>query len=234
MVSEKTTEQSIKLYYDLYTPDSLDDGKPRPLVIGLHGYEGAKESMMAVLRGINSTDFVLASLQAPNSFFIREGSTEENPRIGFGWMMRYKAEDTIDLHHRTLLSIINSVSGERPVDRQAIFLIAFSQSVALNYRFTFTHPGLIRGVVAVCGGVPGDWEDDKYQKSDTDVLIIAAEQDQYYPIERARTFKDMIARRARSVDFYSFKTAHIFPRESLPVINEWLLDRLQPLPPLED
>lgn len=226
MISEKATEQSIKLYYDLHVPEGIDDHKQMPLVIALHGYEGNKESMMAVALGINSTDFIIASLQAPNSFFVREGSTEANPRIGFGWMMRYKAEDTISLHHRTLLSVIETLAAEHRLNRRAIFLIAFSQSVALNYRFTFTHPGLIRGIVSVCGGIPGDWDEDKYEKSDTDALIIAAEHDQFYPIERARTFKDAIAQRARSVDFHAFKTPHIFPRESLPVINEWLLARL--------
>jgi predicted esterase len=112
------------------------------------------------------------------------------------------------------------------VNREEIFLLAFSQSSALNYRFTFTHPNVIRGVVAVCGGIPGDWLEDKYHNTETDVLIIAGESDEIYPIERARAFKDALATRARSVEFISYPAGHVFMRESLPVINDWLLARV--------
>jgi predicted esterase len=137
-------------------------------------------------------------------------------------MMRYKVEETLRLHHSAVLSIIEDTASQYEIDRGAIFLMAFSQSASLNYRFAFTHPGLIRGVIAVCGGIPGDWDEDKYHESDTDVLIIAGETDEFYPLERTRTFKEAMARRARSVEFISYAVGHAFPRESLPVIDEWM------------
>lgn len=221
MLNERQTEQRIKLYYDLYIPDGEALG-PRPLVVAFHGYEGNKESMMSLMQRINSQDLIIASVQGPNSFFVREGSPQDKPKIGFGWMMQYKAEETMRLHHETLLAVIRDVEAEHSIDRRAVFLVAFSQSVALNYRFTFTHPDVARGVIAVCGGIPGDWDQDKYQESETDVLIIAGETDEFYPLERTRTFKDAIARRARSVEFKSFPVGHVFPREALPFINTWI------------
>ena len=74
----------------------------------------------------------------------------------------------------------------------------------------------------MCGGIPGDWDQDKYHTTDTDVLIIAGETDEFYPLERTRTFKDVIARRSRSVDYRSFQGGHVFPRESLSIIDEWI------------
>src|ERR1044072_923348 len=222
MITEKSAEQRINLLYDLYVPDE-GAGKPRPLVIALHGYEGNKESMMALARRINSRDFIIASVQGPNAFFVRDGPDPNKPRVGFGWMMQYKAEETIRLHHQTLLSVIEDTAADYSIDPRAIFLISFSQSVSLNYRFAFTHPALIKGVIAVCGGIPGDWNEDKYQQSDTRVLIIAGETDEFYPLERTRTFKEAIARRASAVEFRSFPAGHVFPRESLPLINEWIM-----------
>jgi predicted esterase len=227
MIIEKATDQRINLYYDLYVPDGVG-ADPKPLLVAFHGYEGNKESMMALAQKINSSDFIIASVQGPNAFFVRDsdpGKTSK-PKIGFGWMMQYKAEETIALHHRTLLGIIDEVSKEHRIDRAAIFLLAFSQSVSLNYRFGFTHPGVIRGVIAVCGGIPGDWDQDKYHKSDTDVLIIAGETDEFYPAERTRTFKDALSKRARSVEYQCFPVGHVFPRESLPVIDQWIRDRM--------
>jgi predicted esterase len=34
-------------------------------------------------------------------------------------------------------------------------LVGFSQAVALNYRFASTYPDAIRGLIAICGGLPG-------------------------------------------------------------------------------
>jgi phospholipase/carboxylesterase len=223
MIIEKTTTQQIELYYDLVVPEARAD-RPLPLLIALHGYEGNKESMMALAQKISSRDYIIASLQAPNSFFVREGPSDK-PKIGFGWMMQYKAEETIRLHHRTLLSIIDETSAGYQVDNRAIFLLGFSQSVSLNYRFAFTHPGLVRGVVGVCGGIPGDWDQNKYERCDTDVLIIAGDMDEFYPLERTRTFKEALLKRAGSVDFVSFPVGHVFPREALGVIDEWIKTR---------
>jgi len=224
MITEKNTEQRIKLYYDLHIPEEAQS-RALPLIIALHGYEGNKESMMALARKINSQDFAIASVQGPNSFFVREGE-ENKPKIGFGWMMQYKTEETIRLHHETLLTIIKQTQAEYNTNSSAVFLIAFSQSVSLNYRFAFTHPGIVRGVIAVCGGIPGDWDEEKYHKSDTDVLIIAGETDEFYPLERTKGFKQAMARRARSVEFLSFPVGHVFPRQSLPLINDWLIERI--------
>jgi predicted esterase len=224
MIIEKTTQQRTNLYYDLYVPDN-GVVTPRPLLIALHGYEGNKESMMALAQKINSSDFIIASVQGPNAFFVRSDNEPKKPRIGFGWMMQYKVEETIRLHHQTVLSVIEQTAAEYAVDRRAIFLLAFSQSVSLNYRFAFTHPGLVRGVIAVCGGIPGDWDQDKYHESDTDILIIAGETDEFYPLARTRTFKEAMAKRTRSVEYRSFPVGHVFPRESLSLIDDWIKER---------
>ena len=225
MITERAIQQPTNLYYDLYVPDG-ESIEPWPLLIALHGYEGNKESMMTLARRINSTDLIIASVQGPNAFFVRSETEPNKPRIGFGWMMQYKTEETIRLHHQTILSIIEETAAEQAIDRRAIFLLAFSQSVSLNYRFAFTYPGVVRGVIAVCGGIPGDWDQEKYQNSDTDLLIIAGQTDEFYPLERTRTFKDLMSRRAASVEFRSFPTGHVFPKESLALINEWIKGRL--------
>ena len=225
MIIERATEQTINLYYDLYVPDAAGE-RPRALLVAFHGYEGNKESMMALARKINSTDYIIASVQGPNAFFVRSEDEPAKPRIGFGWMMQYKAGETIALHHRTLISVIERTAADHSIDRRSVFLLAFSQSVSLNYRFAFTNPGLIRGVIAVCGGIPGDWNDKKYHKSDTDVLIVAGETDEFYPPERTRLFKEAMGTRAGSVEYRSFPVGHVFPRESLPVIDGWIKERV--------
>jgi pimeloyl-ACP methyl ester carboxylesterase len=50
------------------------------------------------------------------------------------------------------------LTDEGIADPARVFLLGFSQSCALNYRFAFTHPDRLRGVVGICGGIPGDWK----------------------------------------------------------------------------
>lgn len=226
MLVEKSTEKTIKLYYDLYVPEREDKSRPMPLLIALHGYEGNKETMMAMAQRINSNDFIIASIQAPNAFFSPSIDNRQHRRVVFGWMLQYKPEESLRLHHETILSTIAETEETVPLDRSAIFLMAFSQSVAMNYRFAFSNPDLIRGIVAVCGGIPGDWDQDKYHNSNTDILIIAGDTDQFYPKERTAAFPEAMARRAHTVDYRSYPTGHVFPRESVEHINEWLTSRI--------
>lgn len=212
--------QEFPCYYDLYIPEG--EG-PKPLIIALHGYGGDKISMMKLVRRINERDFAITALQGPHQHMVMP--TKESPKLGFGfgWLTNFKSEESTALHHSLLLKIIETVGGRADIDAKKIFLIAFSQGVGLNFRFAFTHPGLIRGIVAICGGIPGDWENEgKYVNCDLDVLYIAGEKDEFYTPERMRKSAEDLRRRARSVELCMFDAGHEVPRDSYTVINEWL------------
>ena len=99
-------------------------------------------------------------------------------------------EDSIQLHHRDLETTIQQAVRKYHADPQRIFLLAFSQACSLNYRYVFTHPRAIRGAVSVCGGVPGDWnENPHYRSAATHVLHIAARQDEWYSREKNLEFR---------------------------------------------
>ena len=226
-VSEKRLVQQINCYYDLYAPPGSDPGRSVPLLIALHGYEGNKESMMRLARAVNERDWLIAAPQGPYQFLAARRPEQGEPRVGFGWLTPYRAAESVALHHRNLLDLIEDVAGQFNLDRSKLFLMGFSQAVGANYRFVFSHPNLIRGVVAVCGGIPGNFQTGPYDSSATDVLHIATTADEFYPLERARTFPAALAERARAVEFLTYEGGHVFPREALPAINEWLLARVR-------
>lgn len=229
---EKSFDQTVRIYYDLHVPATMSCSSSAPFLIALHGYGGTKESMMGITREILGDQAIIASLQGTFQFSYPFGGNgfsvqrSEDLKIGFGWATRWKNNESIALHHQNLLKLMETVSHEYPVDHSRIFLLAFSQPVALNYRFVFTYPDVIRGVVAVCGGIPGDWTTAPYRKSQTDVLHIATDQDPYYPLERSKTFKALLAERARQVECRVFEGSHRFPRTAIPHITDWLKARL--------
>src|SRR5262249_22424392 len=120
----------ITVYYELYTPASPKrPATPYPLIIGLHGYAGNKESMMRLLRKINATDFALAAVDAPYRFFAPPKDGQPSGKVGFCWHTPYHPEDSIALHHHLVREVIKNCSADSAIDAERVFLIGFSQVV---------------------------------------------------------------------------------------------------------
>lgn len=223
---ERRLTTQTHVYYDLYVPDGYRKNRKYPLLMALHGYSGNKESMMRLAKKINNTDLIIASLNGPYRFFIPPKNGQPVAKVGFGWHTNYHPEDSIALHHKTILDAIADVSSLYRVDRKNIFLLGFSQPVSLNYRFILTYPELIRGVVAICGGIPSDLREKPYFATTANVLHIAGATDEFYSLERTRTFKAALSDWVKNLEFKVYQTGHVVPKRSLNYINTWLTSSL--------
>ena len=218
-LTDRILEARINLYYDL-RPGTV---APAPLLIALHGYGANKRQMMREAQLMAPEHFAIASLQGFHQH-IREPREAGGPlRFGFGWLTNFKSEESQTVHHRALLDLIQILSSEGVADPARVFLLGFSQSCALNYRFAFTHPDHLRGVVGICGGIPGDWETNPvYREAPIDVLHLAGTRDEFYPPERVQDYERQLKTRARSVRFKSYDAAHEFVPEMRPDVVQWL------------
>lgn len=220
---EKFFRSAIRRYYEIEFPRNYDRRKRWPLLLALHGYEGDKDSMMRVAQHIGNGNMVVISLQGPYQFFHRLLRNPKNRRVVFCWGTTYKIEDSIQLHHHDMDTIIRLAVRQYRADPQRVFLLAFSQACSLNYRYVFTHPQAIHGVIAVCGGVPGDLDENpRYRTAATHVLHIAARQDEWYSNEKNLAFRRQLGQRAATLDFRFYNSSHRFPRQSLPHIRRWV------------
>jgi len=155
-MNKTQTDQILKAHINLYYDLQPASESPAPLLIALHGYGAYKEQMMREAQQMAPDGFAIASLQGFHQH-IKEPRQPGGPlRYGFGWLTNYRSEDSVAVHHQALLDLIDRVAGEGVADPSRVFLLGFSQSCALNYRFAFTHPERLRGVVGICGGIPGD------------------------------------------------------------------------------
>lgn len=219
-VVEQAIAQQVSCYYDLYVPEG---DAPKPLLIALHGYGGDKSSMMRLARRINEQDFVIAALQGVHQHMIIPKTREEKLGFGFGWVTNFKPEESVELHHRNIRHIISTLTNKGIADGRNVFLLGFSQAVGANFRFAFTHANLLRGVIAICGGIPGDWAvEGKYEGEGLDVLYLGANQDEFYTPERLQQFASAIAQRAQAVELKMFDCGHEVPRDSYPTIDQWI------------
>src|SRR6266700_3245767 len=173
---ERSLTAEIKLYYDLHPPER----RPAPLLLALHGYGASKRQMMREAQQMAPADFAIVSLQGFHQHLREPKETGAPLRFGFGWLTNFHPEESIALHHRALLEMISLLVDKGIADQHRVFLLGFSQSCALNYRFAFTNPKVLRGVIGICGGLPGDWETNElYRETGAAVFHLAGERDEY-------------------------------------------------------
>jgi phospholipase/carboxylesterase len=208
----------IKLYYDLHVPENL--AAPAPLLIAIHGYGAHKRYMMRQAQMIAPDGFVIASLQAPHQHFSK---LAEGYRIGFGWLTDHKPEEYIALHHYFVNEVIERLSTKKLIDRGRIFIFGFSQAVALNFRFAFTHPEVLRGVIAVCGGIPGDLETNpSYKPFSAETFYLYGDDDEFYTEEKFKAFDRNLADKLPNYRSKQYRGKHEITDEMRSDIKNFL------------
>ncbi|CAN5407229.1 hypothetical protein BH10ACI1_BH10ACI1_04600 [soil metagenome] len=211
----------IKLYYDLYLPEDLKE--PAPLLIAVHGYGAHKHYMMREARLVAPANFAVVSLQAPYQHFRR---TDDGYKIGFGWLTDYKSNESIPLHHNFILEIVEKLRRENVIDMSRIYLYGFSQACALNFRFAFTFPAFLRGIIGVCGGIPGDLETNEiYQPLPADVFYLYADNDEIYLLEKYEIFNEKLKNRLNNFTSKQYKAKHEITKDMRDDIKMWLKER---------
>ena len=219
ITSDQTLKAEINLYYDLLATES----SPAPLLIGLHGYGAHKRQMMRETQLMAPAGFAIASLQGFHQHMREPREAGGPPRFGFGWLTNFRPEESVAIHHKAILDLIDKLVGDGVADPNKIFLLGFSQSCALNYRFAFTYPDQLRGIIGICGGIPGDWEtNEAYQKTAADLFHLAGTRDEFYTPERVRDYEQQLGTRARTVTFKRYDAGHEIVPDMRVDVKHWL------------
>lgn len=215
---ERTLTAETTLYYDVIPAES----RAAPLLIALHGYGASKWHALREAKMIAPEGFALAALQGPHQH-LKEPRQPGGPlRFGFGWLTNFHPEDSVAVHHRGVLDMIKVLVSEGIADTNRIFLLGFSQSCALSYRFAFTHPDVLRGVIGICGGLPGDWEGAPYKQTDAAVFHLTGARDEFYPPARVGNYAAQLRQRAKDVEFRSYDAGHEISEAMREDLRDWL------------
>ena len=211
----------IKLYYDQLLPERLE--KPAPLLIAVHGYGAHKRYMMREARLIAPDNFAIVSVQAPHQHFRMQN---EKMRVGFGWLTDHRSEESVALHHKFLLDVTEKLAEQGIVDRSRIFLFGFSQACALNFRFAFANPEFAKGILGVCGGIPGDLdENENYSPTDADTFYLYSQTDEFYPLEKFAGYDRKLSDYLPNYESRSYAASHEITDEMRQDMKKWLIAR---------
>ncbi len=222
--TDRTLKVETKLYYDLYLPTPA---APRPLLVALHGYGSSKSWMMREARTHAPEGFAVAAMQGPHQHIKEPRVKGGDLRYGFGWLTNFHPEDSIRMHHGALLDLIERLVEQGAALREQVFLLGFSQTCALNFRFAFTHRSVLRGVVGICGGLPGDWETSAlYGETGASVFYLHGTRDEVYTPALVADYGERLRRRARDVEVKSYDAAHEFVPAMRDDVSRWLQARV--------
>ena len=161
---------------------------------------------------------VIAALQGPFQFFLSTTARE----VGYGWITNRRPTESIRLHREMVLHVLEEVGSEFEIPKDRRVLVGFSQAVALNYRFAASCPDAVRGAIAICGGLPGDWGSGPEQPIPASVLHIAARQDEYYPPSVTECYPEKLGRQAADVEFHLIDGGHRMPSSGAAIVSPWL------------
>ncbi len=216
--TDLSMKAEINLYYDLYVPDNIT--KPAPLLIAVHGYGAHKRYMMREARLVAGDNFVIAAIQAPHPHYRR---TDDGYRIGYGWLSDQKPEEHIRLHHKFVLDVIEKLAADDVIDRERIYMYGFSQACALNFRFAFTHPEVLSGIVGACGGIPGDLEtNEKYKPFTAETFYLYGDDDEFYTQEQFSGFNEKLAAKLPNYRSKHYTAKHEITEDMRGDIKDWL------------
>jgi predicted esterase len=192
------------------------------LVLALHGYSSNPEDMLRLTRAAVGAGHPVASVQAPHQHYLSERPKEGRPVSAYNWGISKHWDSTVRLHHEMVLQVLSSLRKRFGLPAERCILVGFSQPVGLNYRFAATHPDQIGGVIGICGGVPRDWQDGKYKPVTASLLHLSRDQDEFYPVETASGFADLLRERAADVEFHMLPGPHRFPSQAGAIIRPWI------------
>lgn len=217
-VENHTFQTGVDVRYLLHLPERSAYSLA---VLALHGYGSTPEAMLRLTLPVVGAGAVVAAIQAPHQHYAGS-KPEAASEVAYNWGVRNHFDAAVRTHHEIVLKVLSQLRERFGLGADRCVLLGFSQPVGLNYRFIGTHPDAAGGVIGLCGGVPRDWEDERYRDVGAPILHISRNQDEYFPREVAEGFPQRLRRHAKDVEFHMMDGGHWFPSKARAIVQPWL------------
>jgi predicted esterase len=217
---------SIPVPFRVFPAAPKTPGGPAPVLLAMHGYAMGPVPMLGLAKRFAPPEFLIVSIQGPQSAYA-PGSSAEEPGVGFHFGVSRDAEDNRAVHRAAVAAAIEW-AGRNGGDASRVSMAAFSHPCSFNYRLALDPPHGVpfRAIVAICGGIPGEWKDGGPAGSSfsraTAVLHVSTRQDEWYPLEKSATYKDRLAARFASAEQLLFDGGHRAPSAAFDAIRAFL------------
>lgn len=197
-----------------------------PLLLGLHGYGMHAATLFPLLARMAPEGWGVVAVEGPQSAFLPGEALGPSGARGFHWGVSPRHEDNQTVHRSAVAEAI-AWSVARGADPARVSLLGFSQPCSFGYRLAVAppHGHPFRAVVALCGGLPGEWTEPApgtVASAAAHVLHVSTDGDEYYPLERVAPFATLLASRFASARHEIHHGGHRIPSTAIPVVKTFL------------
>jgi len=189
---------------------------PAPLLIGLHGYAQRADEFLEVLSPLAGTRFVPVAPQGYNQISrIRSGE------VVFSWMSSFEKADGVERNNLFLNGMIDRLVEEGIAGENKAILLGFSQGSSVAYRFAYSQPERVAGIVSVCADLPPDMKADLSPMAGIPVLIAYSPEDRIVGKEHPHAALDALQSAGIKVETYVFAGDHRVPSSLAEPLQGW-------------
>jgi len=212
---------SFSLYHLVREPKVVRD--KNPLLLLLHGYGSNEEDLFSFASELPDEYYVI-SARAPYGL----------PPYGYAWYAinfdadenKFSDMEQAKTSRELLMTFIDELVANYPVDKDNITLVGFSQGCILSYAAALSYPDKIQRVVAMSGYLNKELLVENYASNDFRNLKIFASHgsaDQVIPVEWARKAKPQLDALGIDSVYKEYPVGHgVAPQNFYDLLN-WIL-----------
>jgi len=204
-------------------PESYDESKSYPLLVGLHGYGSDPESFVGLYERFDNPQFIYAVPQAPYPYL--RGNEQ-----GYSWSAPLPEDDPAGEQSKLeseeyVAKLVKHLKKEYNVGD--VYLFGFSQGCGMTYTTGIKNHDLFKGLICFGGWFSKDWLVEKAsldlnEMNDLRVFIAHGSKDTLVKLEEGEKARDILKEHGYDVTFHEFDGAHRVPKEALLEAQKWM------------
>ncbi|PCJ63793.1 MAG: hypothetical protein COA73_05020 [Candidatus Hydrogenedentota bacterium] len=203
-------------YCAIKTPAPGEGSELPALLLAFHGYGQSCKGFIKHFAEWPDRNFLVAAPQGVNQFYWNNG------RPGFTWMTSHMRDYTIQDNMAYMAQLIETLKEQHPFDPNRVFLLGFSQGVAMAFRLAASGIVSPRGVIACGGDLPPDVEEGLKDLAKFPALVVHGEQDKVVSIEKSVACHQALSDHGFNVSKQTFEGGHEIPPEIVESIYTWI------------
>lgn len=191
----------------------------------LHGVRSNEQDLLGLAPALDDR-FYLISVRAPLTLGPGAYGWYHVEFLPDGFRIN---EEEADQSVKNLVSFIDEVREEYPVDPDRLYLMGFSQGCIMSIGAALASPKSVAGVVGMSGRMLPSFRTARASDEDLKGLPIIAVhgvQDQVIPVADGRDMRDFLKALPVDLTWHEYEMGHYVTPESLRDINAWLRSRL--------
>jgi phospholipase/carboxylesterase len=204
-------------YHAVQVPVSHWDTTPPPtLLLAMHGYGQACKNFIRTFSPFAEQNILVVAPQGLHQFYW------SNHRPAFSWMTSFEREQTITDNLAYMAQLYDTLQEEYTFDPERVFLLGFSQGVAMAFRFATAGHITPRGVIACGGDLPPDVADRIEEVTPFPAMVMHGTEDTIVPIEKSEACVEVLEQHQFPVETHFFEGTHEIPDAQVEAIGQWI------------